>query len=214
MSGQLYYCFIERDIADKAHYGTLGFTVSLCGESTFAVNPKVNLERVKKPKQCRALALAGSFISMRYISFINENKSTFIKILLGIFFALAVVSLVIYNVAGACCRVTPILMYHSISGGDNSLCVTPENFARQMSFLKEKGYTVISMESLVRAVNNGKKFLPRTVVITFDDGFEDNFTRAFPVLAKYDMPATIFLVTGPGHHDERKQHRFWRTYQK
>ena len=94
-------------------------------------------------------------------------------------------------------RVTPILMYHSVrEDRENTLSVTPDNFARQMAFLKNNGYMLISLDELVEKIKDRRTFLPRTVVITFDDGYEDNFTNAFPVLEKYGMPATIFLVTG------------------
>ena len=93
-------------------------------------------------------------------------------------------------------RVTPILMYHSVSNDKSTLCVTPETFKRQMKFLDDNGYSVITIEELVKAIKDGKQYLPRTVVLTFDDGLADNFTYAFPVLVKHGMPATIFLVTG------------------
>ena len=93
-------------------------------------------------------------------------------------------------------RVTPILMYHSISDNkESTLSVTLENFSRQMAFLKRKGYSVISLDSLVRNIKEGNTYLPKTVVITFDDGFKDNFTNAFPVLGKNGMTATVFLIT-------------------
>ncbi len=94
-------------------------------------------------------------------------------------------------------RVIPILMYHAISEDESStLNVTPENFSRQMSFLKENGYTVLSLDKLVESINKQEGFSPKTVVITFDDGHEDNYLHAFPVLAKDKTPATIFLITG------------------
>jgi peptidoglycan/xylan/chitin deacetylase (PgdA/CDA1 family) len=94
-------------------------------------------------------------------------------------------------------RVTPILMYHSISRNEgDTLSVAPENFSRQMTFLKEKGYSVISLDELVDNISKGIRYIPNTVVITFDDGAEDNFTNAFPVLKRYNMTATIFLITG------------------
>ena len=92
--------------------------------------------------------------------------------------------------------VVPILMYHSISDVEgSSLYVSPENFSRQMDFLDKSGYNVISLGDLVEGIKSGKKFNPGTVVITFDDGYKNNYLDAFPVLAKYDMPATIFIIT-------------------
>jgi len=93
-------------------------------------------------------------------------------------------------------RVIPILMYHSISGDKSStLNVSPENFERQMAFLKDQGYSVISLEEAVESIKKGRRFIPGTVVLTFDDGYRDNFLNAFPVVSRYGMPATIFLIT-------------------
>ncbi len=90
----------------------------------------------------------------------------------------------------------PILMYHSVSDDRTStLHVAPENFSRQMAFLRKEGYKVISLGALIDSIKEGKTFLPKTVVVTFDDGFEDNYLNAFPVLAKYRMPAVIFIIT-------------------
>jgi len=100
------------------------------------------------------------------------------------------------------------LMYHSISDKKNSsLCVGPANFARQMEFLHKRGYSVISLDALVREIKKGRTYLPGTVVITFDDGFEDNFISAFPVLARHKMPAIIFLITD--YLDEQKGYLKW-----
>lgn len=94
-------------------------------------------------------------------------------------------------------KVVPILMYHGIrDGGDSSMYVTPDNFARQMAFLKNEKYSVISLDELVDGIESGEKFDSKTLVITFDDGYSDNYLNAFPVLVKQGFPATIFLPTG------------------
>ncbi len=90
----------------------------------------------------------------------------------------------------------PVLMYHSIATQPaDSLSVTRENFQEQMQYLRDAGYAVISLDELVDAILAGKKFSRKEVVLTFDDGIEDNYIKAFPVLSKYDMPAIIFLET-------------------
>ncbi len=105
-------------------------------------------------------------------------------------------------------HVVPILMYHSINyKKDNTLSVKPENFARQMGFLNKHRYKVISLDELVEGIKKEKKFSGKTVVVTFDDGFSDNYTYAFPVLAKYNMPATIFLMTG--YIGKKKEYLNW-----
>ena len=89
----------------------------------------------------------------------------------------------------------PILTYHSFDYGKGALSVTPENFERQMRYLKVKGYNVIPLDELVTGIKNKKKFAHNTVVITIDDGYENNFSYAYPILKKYGLPATIFLIT-------------------
>jgi peptidoglycan/xylan/chitin deacetylase (PgdA/CDA1 family) len=88
----------------------------------------------------------------------------------------------------------PILMYHRFGYEKSTLFVTPENFQRQMAYLKEKRYNVISLDALVEGMRAKRKFKHNTVVITVDDGYEDNYTHAYPVLKKERFPATIFII--------------------
>ncbi|MGC8494219.1 MAG: polysaccharide deacetylase family protein [Syntrophobacteraceae bacterium] len=95
-----------------------------------------------------------------------------------------------------------ILMYHSISdvhenGQSYFRTVTSLSvFSEQMQFLDESGYNVVDLMTLVQAVKAGRDLPPRSVALTFDDGFRDFYTDAFPVLQRHDFPATVFLVTG------------------
>lgn len=91
----------------------------------------------------------------------------------------------------------PVIMYHSINPDRQNgslLVVTPENFRRQMDFLKKHRYNVISLEEAGRFIKNKKRPPARTIAITFDDGYQDNYTYAFPILKEYNFPATIFIV--------------------
>lgn len=88
----------------------------------------------------------------------------------------------------------PILMYHRFGYEKSTLFVTPENFQRQMAYLKQKGYNVISLDALVEGIRANKKFKHNTVVITVDDGYEDNYTRAYPILKENNFPAIIFII--------------------
>ncbi len=93
--------------------------------------------------------------------------------------------------------VLPIIMYHSINTNtqNNSLLVvTPENFRRQMRFLKEHDYHVVSLEEAADFIRNKKRVPSHTIAITFDDGYKDNYTYALPILKEYHFPATIFIV--------------------
>src|SRR3990167_4829126 len=91
----------------------------------------------------------------------------------------------------------PILMYHYVNDQEPSrsrLGVSPATFERQMRFLSEHKYNVIPLEELADLIRSGQKIPPKTAAITFDDGYLDNYTRAYPILKKYNLPATIFVV--------------------
>lgn len=93
--------------------------------------------------------------------------------------------------------VVPILMYHSVSPSasrQTMLAVKPETFERQMRFLKNIHYNVITLEELSTLIKDKKKIPPRTIIITLDDGYRDNYTYAFAVLKKYNLTATIFII--------------------
>jgi len=88
-----------------------------------------------------------------------------------------------------------ILMYHSVSDDvDYFSSVAPRVFERQMALLARSGRAVISLAELVWRLDHHES-LGDTVVLTFDDGYADNYTHAFPVLQKYGFPATIFVTT-------------------
>ena len=90
---------------------------------------------------------------------------------------------------------TPILMYHNIGYEDGSFFVTPENFTKQIEYIKKNGYKVITLDELVRSIKDKRRLKRNKVVITMDDGYKDNFKYAYPVLKEFGFPATIFLVT-------------------
>ncbi|OLP66960.1 hypothetical protein BACPU_03190 [Bacillus pumilus] len=96
----------------------------------------------------------------------------------------------------------PILMYHSISSG-NSLRVPKSEFAAHMKWLKDNGYVTLSPEESYRVLSTNTKPSEKYVLITFDDGYTDNYTKAFPILKKYGLKATIFMIEqsiGRPHH--------------
>lgn len=90
----------------------------------------------------------------------------------------------------------PILMYHSISDTDpsNNLLVPPEMFEEQINWLEENGFTSMLLDDVIKAMDTGK--VPKKpVVITFDDGYTDNYTDAYQTLKKHNMKATFFIIT-------------------
>jgi len=90
----------------------------------------------------------------------------------------------------------PILTYHSIDDSGSVISVSPATFKSQMANLYNKGYQTLSLSETIKLIRHGRPFPEKTVVITFDDGYENNFTEAFPVLNQYGFKGTIFLTTG------------------
>ena len=90
----------------------------------------------------------------------------------------------------------PVLNYHQINDVDeNMLTVSTTEFEMQMAWLEENGYKTITVSELLNALE-GKESLPeRPVLITFDDGYIDNYQCAFPILKKHNMKACIFLIS-------------------
>jgi peptidoglycan/xylan/chitin deacetylase (PgdA/CDA1 family) len=96
----------------------------------------------------------------------------------------------------------PILMYHSISenlfGKSHPyyhINTSPNVFLQQMQCLRQAGYRTIDLSELMNGFENGID-LAKTVVITFDDGYQDFLTDAMPVLKRCGFTATVFLATG------------------
>jgi peptidoglycan/xylan/chitin deacetylase (PgdA/CDA1 family) len=96
----------------------------------------------------------------------------------------------------------PILMYHSISDDNEStthpyyhINTTPAVFTEQMRFLSENDYSVVDLHDLKNCFDRNNNLTRKFVVITFDDGYLDFYTNAFPILQKYHFPATVFLPT-------------------
>jgi peptidoglycan/xylan/chitin deacetylase (PgdA/CDA1 family) len=96
-------------------------------------------------------------------------------------------------------RELPILMYHSVRLEPPPplarFCVTPERFERQLAFLKRHGYVSISLERWLSALADKDGIIEgRAVALTFDDGYRDFLTEAWPLLQKYGFLATVFVV--------------------
>lgn len=89
----------------------------------------------------------------------------------------------------------PVLMYHHISEeGNDSTELSPEAFEAQIAALAEAGYTSVFPEDLAAYVREGKELPEKPIVITFDDGYLSNYEYAYPILKKYGMVATIFVI--------------------
>jgi|SRR5581483_3731498 len=96
-----------------------------------------------------------------------------------------------------------ILRYHSVSTQadgthlclDPGLAVSPEHFDGQCAYLA-RHYRVISLDEMVDRLQNGRSLPPKAVALTFDDGYLDNYTHAFPILRSHGLTATFYVSTG------------------
>ena len=101
-------------------------------------------------------------------------------------------------------RQVPVLMYHAVGNdcwGEEHLFVKPAELERQLQYLQDNGYETIFLEDLAH-VEQYKK----PIILTFDDGYDDNYTLLLPLLQKYNMKATIFMIAG----DIGKPHKLTR----
>ncbi len=89
-----------------------------------------------------------------------------------------------------------ILMYHSISDGSGPTCIAPAIFVRQMAVIQECGFQVIALSELADWCRGERELSPRSLVLTFDDGYEDFASVAWPELKQRGWSATVFLPTG------------------
>lgn len=99
----------------------------------------------------------------------------------------------------------PVLLYHHLdpdADGSNQMVVTPATFERQIRALHDAGYTGVSIEALRNYIQDGTALPERPIVITFDDGYLSNYEYAFPILQKYGMKATIFVIGSSVGHTE------------
>lgn len=93
----------------------------------------------------------------------------------------------------------PVIFYHKIDrpAPDSRVrggFTPPARFARQMAYLKRRGYVFYTASELVEHYRTHGRFPPKGIAVTLDDGWEDNYTNAFPVLKRFGIKATIFTI--------------------
>ena len=88
----------------------------------------------------------------------------------------------------------PILMYHHVSPNSGLVTVSPDTFKAQIKVLAKEGWHTIGTEQL-ESFYAGEHLPKKSLMITFDDGYLDNWTYAFPILQKLSVKATVYLVT-------------------
>jgi peptidoglycan/xylan/chitin deacetylase (PgdA/CDA1 family) len=97
----------------------------------------------------------------------------------------------------------PMLMYHSVDDDSAAACVRPHRFEEQLAYLRRSGYESVDLDALHGYMTQSVALPRKPIVITFDDGYRDNLERAYPILKKYGMCATVFIVTNYLGHSNR-----------
>lgn len=96
----------------------------------------------------------------------------------------------------------PILMYHGITNDPSKVgdyTILTSTFESDLSWLRDNGYTTISANQLIDYVEKRSTLPAKPVMLTFDDGYENNYTLAFPLLKKYNMKAIISIIGSESH---------------
>lgn len=104
--------------------------------------------------------------------------------------------------SGYCLNV-PVLFYHhiqpqadAITNKQTSVSTDNDYFEQQMAYLNQKGYTSISALDLVNALKNHTGVPPNSVVVSFDDGYVDQYINAFPIAKKYNIKLNLLIASG------------------
>lgn len=114
--------------------------------------------------------------------------------------------------------IVPILMYHHLADLprdatelEQTWTVAPKNFDAQMNFLAERGFRTITMAQLVAHLRDRQPLPSKPIIISFDDGWEEQYAVAFPILKKYGQSGTFFVYTNPL---DRKQFLSWKQIEE
>jgi peptidoglycan/xylan/chitin deacetylase (PgdA/CDA1 family) len=105
---------------------------------------------------------------------------------------------VLYNSVGVFAngyQTVPVLSYHRFGAGKGRLSVSEKRFEEQMAYLKNNGYRVIPLERVLAFLRGEVAIPQRSVVLTIDDGYQSMYYTAYPLLKKYNFPATVFIYT-------------------
>lgn len=98
--------------------------------------------------------------------------------------------------ANAASEEIPVLLYHRVGYSSGYLTVTPERFNRDLIRLSDNGYQTISLAQFNKFISGSSVSLPpKPILITFDDGYADNYENAYFSLLNYGMVATFFIIT-------------------
>lgn len=93
-------------------------------------------------------------------------------------------------------RAVPVLMYHHVCPHPGLVTLSPETFEEHMAYLARKKYRALAADEFLEFLQGQRTLDGRNVLITFDDGYLDNYVYAYPLLERYGLKATIFTITG------------------
>lgn len=128
-------------------------------------------------------------------------KKILLVVIIAVIMIVAVIALNKFNNKREDVKV-PVLLYHNFVNtvpeedpDDFNYINTPQSFEENIKALLENGYTIISMKELNDAYNSKFELPSKPIVITFDDGYYSNYEYIYPILKKYNVKASIFIVT-------------------
>lgn len=128
---------------------------------------------------------------------INFFSTKIVIALCGIF--LILVCCLIFSYISYRDKTVPVLIYHGVgredakNWGDLNLLIVPETFEEQIKYLYEHGYKIVSVEEVSKRLRMNED-VKKYIAITFDDGYLNNYTHAFPILKKYNATATFYII--------------------
>lgn len=106
-----------------------------------------------------------------------------------------------------------VLMYHSVNPAgprdktEVGVVIKPEQFEQQIKYLKDKGYNFVDQRNVIKDLE--QKSISKPIWVTFDDGYDDNYLYAYPILKKYNIPATINIVVSKVSDKEGGRYLSW-----
>jgi len=107
-----------------------------------------------------------------------------------------------------------VLLYHSVGTIDPAdnlhTRVSVKSFREQMSYLNSEGYNVLNLREIINKLQNSIELKPRTIALTFDDGYKDNLEEAIPVIEQFGFNATFFITTSLLGSIKKK--RIWQIW--
>jgi len=140
---------------------------------------------------------------------ILEAKSMFFK-------ALLLATSLALSKQGTVTPGIPVLCYHDFQPvAQNDMVNTPGNFEEHLRWLKEHGYRTLSVDEMAAVLKGREREPEKAVVITFDDGYQGVYRYAYPLLKKYGMQGTLFLVTSKiGDENPPMPHLTWQEIEE